>query len=79
MNFFTTLLLLFMGRGKEPSMISRITALMFLFFCACVVIYIGAKVGFGAMIIFGVVWAIAIAVIIAILIVYNIYRNSPRW
>lgn len=75
-----TLMLLFaMNRGREVTVASRIGGMIFLLLCALGILFAGVINELVFLIVIGGIWTMMFAVVLAILIIRNIRKNTARW
>ena len=73
------IMMIFAIRGRKVTMADRIAGVIFLLLCSLGVVLIGAIKGSLLLIILGGIPLIMGIIVLAILILYNLYRNRPRW
>jgi hypothetical protein len=78
MNLFERIAFVLMN-SREVSMSSRIAGVAFLLLCSVGVIIAGVATGLTILLLLGIVWTIIDAIVIAILIIINWRKNTPRW
>jgi hypothetical protein len=68
-----------MNRGREVTMASRIGGMIFLLLCALGILLAGVINELVFLVVIGGIWTMMFAVVLAILIICNIRKNTARW
>ncbi|GHU52498.1 hypothetical protein FACS1894132_02270 [Clostridia bacterium] len=78
MNLFDRIWFVWMNR-RETSMSSRIAGMVFLLLCSIGVIIAGVITGLSILLLLGTIGTIIDTIVLAVLIVINWRKNTPRW
>ena len=73
------IMLFALNRGHKPSMTLRIVSMAFILLCAIGAVIAGIITGNGFLLMVGIMATVTYAIILAILIIINIRKNTVRW
>jgi hypothetical protein len=79
MNMFDRMLIMRAINRKGPSFMSRLIALILLFLIGLGAIYGGVKGGYIEWVAIGLGWCVAVGLVTAVMILWNIHKNRPKW
>ena len=75
----TFLMMLAMSRGHKAGMAMRIGSVAFVLLIGLLIVLAGVISGEALWLMIGGIWTAMSAITLAILIAYNIRKNTPRW
>ena len=75
----TFMMMLAMSRGREAGMALRIGSVAFVLLVSLLIVLAGVITGELLWLVLGGIWTVIFGIVLVIMIVYNIRKNTPRW